>query len=122
MQNIFSKIDKKILIILGVILIVVLIAGFFVYKYLKDVEKTVENNQEEAIIETSEQGQERPPVDLGNPQIEIQQQSGLPAQPGLTICVDKCGDGVCQALDPECKDSMNCICAETKVDCPGDCK
>ena len=116
MQNIFSKIDKKILIILSVILIVVFFAGFFVYKYLKDVEKTVQNNEEEVIIETSEQGQEQPPVDLGSPQIEIQ------SQPGLTICVDKCGDDICQALDPECKDNMNCTCAETKVDCPGDCK
>lgn len=116
MQNIFSKIDKKILIILSVILVVVLIAGFFVYKYLKDVERTVQNNQEEVIIETPEQEQEQSPVNLGNLQIETQ------PQPGLTICVDKCGDGVCQALDPECKDSMNCTCAETKVDCPGDCK
>lgn len=114
MQNIFSKIDKKILIILSVILIVVLVAGFFVYKYLKDVEKIVQNNEEEVITETPEQGQEQPPVDLGNVQIET--------QPGLTICADKCGDGICQASDPECEDSMNCTCVETKADCPGDCK
>lgn len=50
MQNIFSKIDKKILVIISVILIVVLIAGFFVYKYLKDIEKTVQNKEEQIKI------------------------------------------------------------------------
>lgn len=116
MQNIFLKIDKKILIILSIILVVVLIAGFLVYKYSKDVEKTAQNNQEEVIIKTPEQGQEQPPVNLGDIQIETQ------PQPGLTICADKCGDGVCQASDPECKNNMNCVCAETKADCPSDCK
>mgnify|MGYP001566604446 CR=1 FL=1 len=116
MQNIFLKIDKKILIILGIILVVVLIAGFFIYKYSKDVEKTVQNNQEEEIIKTPRQGQEQPPVNLGNPQIEIQ------PQPGLTVCADRCGDGICQPANTICDDNLNCICAETKADCPGDCK
>ena len=38
--------DKKILIILGIILAMVLIAGFFVYQYSKDVGETVQNNEE----------------------------------------------------------------------------
>ncbi len=50
MKNIFLKIDKKILITIGVILIVVLIAGFLVYKYSKDLEKTIQSNESEIII------------------------------------------------------------------------
>ena len=113
MQNIFSKIDKKILIIIGVILIVVLIAGFFVYKYSKDLEETVENNKEEVKIETPGRQIITPSE---NVKVEIQ------PQPGLTVCADKCGDGICQPAGTICEDNLNCICAEIKADCPQDCK
>ena len=112
MQNIFSKIDKKVLIIC-VILIVVLIAGFFVYKYSKDVKKTVQNNEGEIKIETPGKQIITPSE---NSKVEIQ------PRPGLIICADKCGDGICQPAVTICEDNLNCICAETKVDCPGDCK
>ena len=126
MQNIFFKIDRKILITIGIILAIALIAGLFVYKYSRDVGKTEQSNKEESIIETPgeqiitpgaalpEQGQKQPPADLGNPQIE--------PQPGLTVCADKCGDGICQPAGTICEDNLNCICAETKADCPSDCK
>lgn len=128
MQNIFTKLDKKILIILIVVSAVILVAGYFVYKYSREVEKIVQNNEDEAIIETQGEqattpetilpglGQEQPSVNLGNPQIEIQ------PQPGLTVCVDQCGDGICQPAGTICDNDLNCICAETKADCPGDCK
>lgn len=125
-QNIFLKIDKKILIILGIILIIALIAGFFVYKYSKDVEKTVQNTESETIIKTPDeqiitpettlpkQEKEQLPVNLVNPQVE--------PQSGLVICADRCGDGICQPAGTICDDNLNCICAETKADCPSDCK
>jgi len=123
MQNIFPKIDKKLLMIMGVILIVALIASFFIYKYLKDIEKVGQNKTGEVKIETPSeqtiipnQNQEQPQVEIKNPQIEKQ------PQPGFTVCVDKCGDGVCQPAGTICKDNLNCICAETKTDCPSDCK
>lgn len=113
MQNIISKIDKKVLIIVCVILIVVLIAGFFIYRYSKDLEKTVQNEEGEVKIETPSKQIIAPRED---PQIETQ------TQPGLIICADKCGDGVCQPAGTICEDNLNCICAETKIDCPQDCK
>jgi len=116
MQNIFSKIDKKILIILTVFIIVVLVATFFIYKYSKEVKVTTENTREEvAAPEENSTEQEELPV-IGNPQIEVQ------PKPGLTICADQCGDGVCKPADPNCGNSLNCACDEDKTSCPQDCK
>ena len=39
----------------------------------------------------------------------------------LTVCADKCGDGVCQETD-NCNDNFNCTCLESKSACPQDCK
>jgi hypothetical protein len=118
MQNIFSKIDKKILIILGIVLVVALIAVFFIYKYSNEVRTTV-GNTEEQITDPEEnlpeQEQEELPV-IGNPQIEIQ------PQPGLTICADQCGDGVCKPADSACGNGLNCPCDEDKTSCPQDCQ
>lgn len=36
-----------------------------------------------------------------------------------TICVDNCGDGICQEM--VCQ-GTNCPCAETRVNCPEDCE
>ena len=40
----------------------------------------------------------------------------------FTVCLDKCGDGICQKPDPNCKNDLNCVCPETKTDCSEDCK
>ncbi|TSC94499.1 MAG: hypothetical protein CEN87_468 [Parcubacteria group bacterium Licking1014_1] len=98
----FSKIDKKVLITLIIVLAVILLVSFFAYKYFKEIKITVEDSAGGANIEA--------------PEIEIE------PQPGLFICADKCGDGLCQTSDPECKDNMNCVCPETKEECPEDCK
>lgn len=118
MQNIFSKIDKKILIILGIILIIVLLAIFFAFKYSKDVGETVQNEEENIIIETPSSDQEQSPLSLEGVEVETQQEE----QSGFSICVEQCGDGICQPVGTICKDSLNCVCAETKEDCPSDCK
>lgn len=40
-----------------------------------------------------------------------------------SVCFNKCGDGICQAQDLACKPGdPNCICPETKTECPQDCK
>lgn len=123
MQNIFSKMDKKVLVIVGVILIVVLISSFFVYRYLKDLEKTVQNNEGEVKIKTpgeqiiipdeNSQNQDQP---NNIPQVQLQPQGSL------IVCADKCGDGICQPVGTICDDNLNCVCSETKEDCPSDCK
>ncbi len=119
MKNIFTKINKKILII-GVILIATLIGGFFVYKYSKDIKKETETPIEQTI--TPDQSQNQPQVNVENPHIKTQPQLEPSTQTGFSVCVDKCGDGVCQPAGTICKDNLNCICAETKTDCPSDCK
>jgi len=126
MKNMFLKIDKKVLIVISVILAVVLIAAFVAYKYSSDAQRALETNNEENKIETandqtvdleetvSEQNGDKPSVDINIPTIDT--------QPGLTVCVEKCGDGICQPAGTACNDNLNCTCAETREDCPQDCK
>jgi len=118
MQNIFSKIDKKILIIVGVIAIIILIAIFFAFEYSKSVGETVQNEEESTTIGASNSDQIQSPVSLEG--IQAETESGL--QSDFTICVQRCGDGICQPAGTICIDNLNCVCAETKVDCPNDCK
>ena len=60
------------------------------------------------------------------PQFQIEE-GGIQAQGengggGLTVCLDKCGDNVCQEAE-ECADesSLNCVCLENAEECPQDC-
>jgi regulatory protein YycI of two-component signal transduction system YycFG len=118
MQNIFSKIDKKILIIVGIIAIIILIAIFFAFKYSKLVGETVRNEEESTTTGASNSDQIQPSISLEG--IQIETDSGL--QSDFTICVQQCGDGICQPAGTICIDNLNCVCAETKMDCPNDCK
>lgn len=103
--------NKKILIVFIIGLIAFTAAGFFVFKYSREVKTAVENS---ANTEEEESGLEI----IGSPQAEIETTQGV----GLFVCVDKCGDGVCQLSDPECEDNLNCVCGETKEECPADCR
>jgi len=95
--------NKKLLIAIIVILAVVLVAGFFAYKYLNP----------------AEQPAEQPEI----PQAQIEVGGTQKNGGGLSICLDKCGDNICQKSDPDCKaNSLNCICPETVQECPQDCK
>ena len=111
--------NKNNLIISAVLLAVVLVAGFFAYQYFTGA-KIENNNPSDG---QNQHSAEVTPGDnsiIENPvQIEADTGGG-----GLTICMDKCGDNVCQKSDPDCdtKKSMNCICPETPQDCPQDCK
>ena len=95
--------EKKILIISIVIIIAALgAAGFFAY------------------VQNSISGTDNAP------QVQVQAEGAVTQSDNgagmLLVCVDKCGDGVCQKSDPECKDNLNCVCLETPQDCPQDCK
>ncbi len=95
----FTKIDKKILIILAIAFVIILALGFLVYKYLNFSGVEVENS-------------------AGGVKTESELNKGA-----VTVCLDECGNGKCQKLDPGCDvGSLNCICAETPQDCPQDCK
>ena len=108
MENIFSKIDKKILMILSIVLIVALIAVFFIYKYSNEVRITVEDIEEQITNRITNPKE--------NSQIEIK------PQPGLIICADQCRNGVCQPADVNCNNGLNCVCDEDEISCPQDCQ
>ena len=99
--------NKKLLIAIIVILAVVLVAGFFAYKYLNPADQPAEQSAEQPEIPQAQ-------IEVGG----TQKNGG-----GLSICLDKCGDNICQKSDPDCKaNSLNCICPETVQECPQDCK
>jgi flagellar basal body-associated protein FliL len=123
----FSKIDKKLLIILIVFFVVVLLLGYAVYKYvIIDFGTKVQNETGGAQLENTQNPDENNNSTNSAPQVEVQTDKGSAntADSGsFSVCIDECGNGICQASDPNCdKKSMNCICPEAKADCPEDCK
>lgn len=124
-----SKTDRKILMVSVAGLFIFAAAGFFVFEYLKKVGKIVENSADTEAEEQydedylpkqdeTEQVENSGEQKINLPEIEIETIQG----PGLFICVDKCGDGFCQASEAECAEGLNCVCKETKEECPADCK
>ncbi len=117
----FSKIDKKVLVVAIVILIVVLVAGFFVYKYFILDRKDMNSTTNQQAVQPTQQSNlpiiEGPKVELQSPTVQTQQQDSL------MICADRCGDNICQKAGQICpsNDNLNCACAETHADCPKDC-
>lgn len=71
-------------------------------------EQSEQNGQEQQRVQ-------EPENKSGTPVIEMQEQSGI------FVCVDKCGDGICQPPEKEC-DNLNCVCLENPQECPADCK
>lgn len=117
MANIFSKLDKRILIILIIILVAIILLGIAAYRYLIVDRVNVQNS-----VSGTETEMQASDQDSGNPLENSVPELKIEPEPGLFICVDKCGDGICQTSDPECKDSMNCVCPESQQECPQDCK
>ena len=121
----FSKIDKKVLVISIIVIIAILLVGFVVYQYIKEYSQNpseVKNLTGGAQTEQAA-GDISSDQDKNVPQIQIQAEGGT-GLGSLTVCSDKCGDGICQKTDPACgKDTnLNCICPETPQECPKDCK
>ena len=128
-MTIFSKIDKRILIILIVALVVILLIGFIVYQYMFFPAGKVQNltggeqTEEKSNDVSGDQG--KPIIDA--PQVQIQagdvQAQGDSGGGTFSICLDKCEDGICQKIDSNCgEDDISCICPETPQECPQDCK
>jgi hypothetical protein len=121
-----TKIDKKVLVILIVALVLVLLIGFAAYKYLTESASSVQNSVGGANTENqnpADSGKNQP-ENIPSVQVQLQAAGGAEEDDGFSVCLDKCGDGQCQASDPGCdkKNNMNCICSETKEECPQDCK
>ena|SRR3989344_6468722 len=115
----FSKIDKKVLSILIVVVALALLAGFAGYKYVVSPKINVENKAGGADTEAVEN--QNPQV-ITNPNIEIET-SGQSGGGTLMVCTDQCGNGICQPANPECvNDASKCTCAEDIQSCPEDCK
>jgi len=122
----FSKIDKKILLILVAVILLLLLAGFLIYWYISIPATGAYNLTGGVQTENTSNNQNKPTTNT--PQIQIQaggvQVQGENGGGSLSVCLDKCGDGICQKTDPNCgKDNnLNCICPETPQECPQDCR
>jgi len=122
---IFSKADKKVLIILVVALAIILLIGFVVYKYavgsIVKVQNLTGGAQTFQGPENTSGDQSEPAINVPQVQIQAQGGSGVGA---LSVCLDKCGDDICQKIDPNCNEdsNLNCICPENSQECPQDCE
>lgn len=99
--------NKKNIITVAIIAVIIVIAAIAFGWYYYSVSGPV-------VPADTNQSENTSPEDSG---IEIQTGS----QTGLNICIDKCGDGVCQKVDLKCVDNLNCICLEDTNECPQDC-
>jgi len=125
----FTKIDKKVLIILIIAIIAILVSAFFIYKYAGSVKNGVEDTA--GGIDTEGQSQQNLSEennDDSTPQIEIKAEAVTGNSNGesmLLVCLDKCGDNICQDTEKEWtqeNENANSICPETFEECPQDCK
>lgn len=119
----FTKIDKRVLTILLVILVAILLIGFFLVKSIIAPVGQVENVTGGAKIENPAEtpaNSENPPA---KPTEDKKPADNGTVEATFSICRDSCGDGFCQLTDPDCgKGEQNCICIENKTECPQDCK
>lgn len=102
-----------------VMLVLIAVIGFGVYDVVKHHPFSV-NHQ--PIIQTITPAS---PTTSTSPKVEVI--TAEPKQPEskgvFSICLDKCGDGICQDTASDCKEGdFNCVCLETKAECSQDCK
>ncbi|OGZ64579.1 MAG: hypothetical protein A3A98_03425 [Candidatus Staskawiczbacteria bacterium RIFCSPLOWO2_01_FULL_40_39] len=118
----FAKINKRVLIIGAISLVAFLAIGLAFYLYLFSAKPEAEDtNIGHVEIPSEDEDSNASPSESG---IEIIEKEGSP-KGGLTICADKCGNGICENKeeDLKCKDgSPNCVCPESLQVCPQDCK
>lgn len=117
----FTKINKKTLVISAFFLGLMLATVFLGYKYYANINSNKEPDQNlpETSLQNNAEATEKQ-TDVKEPESNIEVITGNGG--GLTVCSDKCGDGVCQKIVPDCKDNkLNCICQEDYAECPQDC-
>ena len=118
---------RKMMLIAGtVLLLLAFTVAFYIYSSKTNSQNNLENSQTPTAQEQtmdaeffqpdqqSQQNKKVPMVEIGGETIT----SG-----GLSVCLDKCGDGTCQAQETICEGgNLNCVCIETPAECPQDCK
>src|SRR5437879_6390023 len=110
----FTKIDKRILIAAVSFLVLLLLLGIALYGYMLKLNASqtnapaskIQSPADKTVSQDSSTPQEnKPNVELKNGGVEAQG-TGVS---GITICSDKCGDGVCQTTDLKCDNGkLNC--------------
>lgn len=111
------KINKKQLIIWGVVVVVLILGGIAFYQYSPSGNVNKQDNTDSI----EELTKENNPSDnkIGVEAIVGESDGGV--QGGIIVCAYKCGDGVCQS-NVQCESGdMNCICVENVQECPEDC-
>lgn len=116
----FTKVYKKILIISIILLILVAVFSFSVYKYLVNNSLKAEIPVDQKInTGTNKIPERKSEVQLQNEGIKAQETNSGGT---ITVCLYKCGDGICQKEDISCeKNDLNCVCLENSQECPQDC-
>lgn len=112
---------KKITILIIALFLLVLAGGLAFYQYF--VMKTnVQDSSKSAKVEIPAEQKNIFDADPQSVNVEIMPKE-INSGGALTVCSDKCGDGICQKTDPSCKNKdLNCTCPETAQECPQDCK
>lgn len=116
-KKVFSKIDRKVLIVLVIILIMALVAGILSYRYLKQVREEIKQKETEKIEGA---GWQTGILEIQN-EPDSQVSGDSDDNSFITICVDKCGDNFCQTVDSISSNDSNLPCSETPETCPKDC-
>lgn len=120
--------NRKTSIILSIILVVLVLSGLAFYQYSVSNTKgnlKEENNSENIEPTNSDSNQNNNEIQVQAEGVTVESSNNMGntgTQGGLIVCVDKCGDGICQednTCDPE---KFNCVCQETVLECPQDCK
>lgn len=110
--------NKKILVILIIVIVMILIGSFLFFNKAKA--PINNNNQKIEVTPQQQPTSNQPEVKVEHPEVKAQGSLGGGI---LTICELKCGDGICETEQNVCKNGVPCgVCAETKADCPQDCK
>lgn len=101
--------NKKIILILIITFAVFFIAGVLIFQYINKID-SAENRSADAVenLESNQSSMEKTEP--------VEKPKG-----SLSICMDKCGDGICQISNEDCGE-IDCICLETPQDCPKDCQ
>jgi flagellar basal body-associated protein FliL len=107
--------NKKNLLVSIILILAILVAGILGYMYFKNNKTNIQNSF--GGIETKLEEIKTEPVEPANNQPDPEE-----LKPGLYVCQDQCGNGICQPAGTACKGELSCPCAETKEDCPQDCK
>ena len=119
------------LIIGGVIVFLVLMGGGFAfYNYGLNVnndaaqqsaQENTENSDQATVLTGTPESEQNPDAAGTNVGVEVEATSTSP-KGMLLVCIDKCGDGICQNVAACEEGDMNCVCTENKQECPADCK